>query len=84
MTTHSISSTQAKNNFGRILDDVTQNHVRYIIARRGAPQAIMISFNDFASILADEAERLQMTSVLRELRPQYSLGTVLGHQAPPE
>jgi len=81
MTIKSISSTEAQNNFGRVLDDVALNHVRYIIKRRGIPHAIVLSFDDFAHVLGDDSERRRMGSILRELRPQYSLGEVIEPEA---
>lgn len=77
MTTRSISSTTAQNNFGRVLDDVTLNHTRYVIERRGIPQAIILSFDDFAYLLGNEQERQSMDNVLRELRPEYHLGQAI-------
>ncbi len=77
MITKSISSTQAQNNFGQILDDVTHNHTRYVINRRGIPQAIVLSFDDLARVLTDEDKRQQMNVVLKELRPEYRLGQVI-------
>lgn len=77
MATRSISSTIAQNNFGRVLDDVTLNHTRYIIERRGIPQAIILSFDDFAYLLGNEQERQRMDRVLRELRPEYNLGEAI-------
>lgn len=77
MATKSISSTQAQNNFGRVLDDVTHNHARYIIERRGVPQVIVLSFDDFAHVLNDEEERQHMDTMLRELRPEYHLGQII-------
>jgi prevent-host-death family protein len=77
MATKSISSTQAQNNFGRVLDDVTHNHSRYIIERRGVPQAIVFSFDDFEAMLHDKAARQQMASIIKEMRPEYHLGQVL-------
>ncbi len=77
MATKSISSTEAQNNFGRVLDDVTRNRTRYIIERRGIPQAIVLSFDDFAQILGDEGERKKIGAVLKELRPEYSLGQIV-------
>lgn len=77
MATKSISSTQAQNNFGRVLDDVTHNQTRYIIERRGVPQVIILSFDDFAYVLSDETERRQMDTMLKELRPRYHLGRVI-------
>lgn len=77
MTTKSISSTQAQNNFGQVLDDVTHYHTRYIIERRGVPQAVLLSLDDFVHVLGEEGERQQMNTILRELRPEYHLGQVL-------
>ncbi len=77
MATKSISSTKAQNNFGRVLDDITQNHTRYIVKRRGIPQVVILSLDDFADVLSDEHECEQMNTVLRELRPKYQLGQVL-------
>jgi len=77
MIAKKISSTQAQNNFGQVLNDVTQNHTRYIIERRGVPQVIILSFDDFAHVLDDENERQQMDAILRELRPEYHLGQVI-------
>jgi prevent-host-death family protein len=84
MTTKSVSSTKAQNNFGRVLDDVTHNHTRYVVERRGVPQVIILSFDDFAHILSDEEERQQMDTVLKELRPEYRLGKVVSSAFPPE
>ena len=77
MIAKKISSTQAQNNFGRVLNDVTQNHTRYIIERRGVPQVIILSFDDLAYVLDDENERQQMDAILRDLRPEYHLGQVI-------
>jgi len=77
MSTKTISSTQAKNNFGQVLEDVTRNHTRYIVERHGVPQVIVLSFDDFAYLLSDANERRQMDAVIKELRPEYNLGRVL-------
>ena len=77
MATKSISSTDAQNNFGRVLDDVTHNRTRYIVERRGIPQAIVLSFDDFTHLLADESERRKIGAVLKEIRPEYHLGQVV-------
>ena len=77
MATKKISSTKAQNNFGQVLDDVTQNRTRYIIERRGVPQVIILGFDDFAHVLDDESERQQIDAILRELRPEYHLGQVI-------
>ncbi|HWQ16052.1 MAG TPA: type II toxin-antitoxin system Phd/YefM family antitoxin [Roseiflexaceae bacterium] len=77
MGTKLIASTEAQNNFGRVLDDVVQNGTRYIIRRRGASQAIILSIADFERILADEGERRRLGKLLREISPAYSFGQVV-------
>ena len=75
MATKAISSTEAQNNFGRILDDIIQNTTRYVVKRRGTPQAILLSLSDFESLLvASENERKQIGNALQELGPVYNLG----------
>lgn len=75
MATKTISSTDAQNNFGRILDDVIQNDSRYIIKRRGLPQAILLNLSDFERLLAsNDRERLAVGRLLREIGPIYQLG----------
>jgi prevent-host-death family protein len=77
LTIKSVSSTQAQNNFGQVLDDVTQNHTRYIVERRGNPNAVILSFDDFSKILNDAKERQEMGSIIRELQPEYGIGQVV-------
>lgn len=77
MATKSISSTQAQNNFGQVLDDVTRTHTRYVVKRRGTPQAVVLSFDDFVHLLDDEAEREHLSRVLKEVGPVYSLGETI-------
>lgn len=75
MKTKSIASTDAQNNFGRILDDVMQNQARYIIKRRSSSQAILLSLAEFERLLdATESEREKMGMMIRELSPTYDLG----------
>jgi len=76
-TTKSISSTEAQNKFGQVMNDVTQNQTRYIIERHGNPQAVILSFDDFTRLLNDELERQNMYAVLKEVRPMYELGRVI-------
>ena len=76
MRTKLIASTEAQNNFGRILDDIVQNSTRYIIQRRNTSQAILLSMADLESILsATESDRRELGKILRELSPVYSLGS---------
>jgi PHD/YefM family antitoxin component YafN of YafNO toxin-antitoxin module len=75
MSTRQIASTEAQNNFGRMLDDAVLNGTRYVIRRRNASQAILLSITDFEALLSgDEAERKKLEKVIRELSPSYSVG----------
>jgi len=75
MATKTIPSTEAQNNFGRILDDVIQNGTRYVIKRRNISQAILLSLPDFERLLAaGEGERRKVGNIIRELSPVYNLG----------
>ncbi len=75
MSTKTISSTAAQNNFGRILDDVVQNDVRYVIRRRSSSHAILLSLADFERLLAaQEDERRELGGMIRDLSPVYNLG----------
>ncbi|HQY92260.1 MAG: type II toxin-antitoxin system Phd/YefM family antitoxin [Caldilineaceae bacterium] len=75
MKTKTISSTDAQNNFGRVLDDVVQNSAKYVVQRRNQAQAIVLSLAEFERLLASpEIERMQVGRVIRELTPVYDLG----------
>ena len=77
MKTKTIASTDAQNNFGRILNDVIQNNTRYVIKRHKLPQAIVLSLTDFEELLTNHQEQDKMVSIVRELTPIYSLGEVI-------
>ncbi|MCP4374172.1 MAG: type II toxin-antitoxin system Phd/YefM family antitoxin [Deltaproteobacteria bacterium] len=74
MTTKTISSTQAQNNFGRVINDVIQNDTRYIVKRRNLHQAIIISLTDFEQLLENQHDQAKMINIIRELAPKYILG----------
>ncbi len=75
MKTKLIASTEAQNNFGRVLDDVVQNSTRYVIQRRNSSQAIILSISDFENILsAKDSERSKLEKLIRELSPVYMIG----------
>ncbi len=78
MGTKMIASTKAQNHFGQILDDVIQNHNRYVIKRRGTPKVIMLSLPDFEYLLGDSEQRIKIGKVIREISPEYDLGEPIG------
>lgn len=77
METKTIPSTEAQNNFGRILNDVIQNRTRYVVKRHNESQAIILSLSDFEQILADQAEQSKIATLVRELSPVYRLGETI-------
>ena len=79
--TKRISSTEAQNKFGQVMDDVTQNQTQYIVERRGTPQAVILSFDAFSRILNDEGERQHINAILKEVRPTYELGRIVDYNA---
>jgi len=79
-----ILSTEAQNNFGRLLDDVAARGTRYIVKRFGTPRAVIISMEDFENLLASDAEGQRTLQILRESRPEYALGETIGAEATAE
>jgi PHD/YefM family antitoxin component YafN of YafNO toxin-antitoxin module len=84
IVTRTISSTEAQNNFGQILNDIIQNSTRYVIQRRNLSQAIVLSLADFEQLLSDHGEQRRMLNMVRELAPVYRLGEEIGEQADSE
>lgn len=74
VVSRTITSTEAQNNFGQILNDVIQNRTRYVIKRRNAPQAILLSLADFEQILLSQNEQGVLVHMIHELTPVYQLG----------
>jgi prevent-host-death family protein len=77
MSTKTISSTDAQNNFGKILDDVIQNNTRYILKRRSSPKAIVLSLSDFQRLVNNQDEQLKLTQLISEMSPSYELGETI-------
>jgi len=77
MATKSISSTEAQNHFGKLLDDAANNRTRYVVERRGVPQAAVLGFDDLLNLLSDDEARREMRRILAERRPQYGFGRIL-------
>lgn len=75
MRTKLIASTEAQNNFGRVLDDVVQNSTRYIVRRRNVSQVVILSVADLERLLmGDEMERKRLGKIIQETSPVYSIG----------
>jgi PHD/YefM family antitoxin component YafN of YafNO toxin-antitoxin module len=77
MTTKAIASTEAQNNFGRILTDVILNNTRYVVKRRSVPQVIILSLADFEQLLASQSEQHKLINVIHDLMPIYELGEIV-------
>ncbi|MFC1529563.1 type II toxin-antitoxin system Phd/YefM family antitoxin [Gemmatimonadota bacterium] len=77
MTSKTITSTQAQNNFGQILQEVVQRNTRFIIKRHDVAQAVLISLTDMESLLTEGAHQGPMVDMLREVSPKYLIGEEL-------
>jgi PHD/YefM family antitoxin component YafN of YafNO toxin-antitoxin module len=77
MTIKAIASTEAQNNFGRILTDVILNNTRYVVKRRNLPQVIILSLADFEQLLASQNEQHKIINIIRDLMPVYELGEIV-------
>jgi prevent-host-death family protein len=76
--TRSISSTDAQNNFGRVMESAVQEHVAYVVTRRETPVVVILGVKDFGELLRGGPEGTNMRGVLRELSPDYELGEEVG------
>ncbi len=77
METKVITSTEAQNNFGQIIDSVVQDRTRYVVKRRNVSQAIIMSLADFGQLLENSSDRQKMCDMIGELSPVYSLGETI-------
>jgi len=53
-TTNVVSAVEARTQFGQLLRRVTKNNERFVIDRRGEPQAIIMSLDDYIDAIAPE------------------------------
>lgn len=74
MKTKVISSTDAQNNFGKVMQSAIQEHIAYVVRRRDVAQVIIIGVEDLEKLLSSVADREKMGGVLREVSPEYEIG----------
>jgi prevent-host-death family protein len=72
-----IVSTEAQNNFGRLLDDVATHGTRYVVRRHGTPKAVVLPLADLERLLALEQDGERVLQVLRENQVTYRLGELV-------
>ena len=56
--TNVVSAVEARTQFGQLLRRVTRNNERFVIDRRGEPQAIIMSLDDYIDAIAPEPDWL--------------------------
>lgn len=54
-----VSAVEARTQFGQLLRRVTKNNERFVIDRRGEPQAIIMSLDDYVDEIAPEPDWLK-------------------------
>ena len=53
-----MSALRARTNFGKLLQQVEDEHRSLVIEKRGAPRAILLSIRDYVRLAAPEPEVL--------------------------
>ena len=71
MSIKTINSTEAQNNFGQLLDNVSETGTQYLVQRFGKVKVAIIPLDDFRRLVAQDN---QATKLLRESGPEYTLG----------
>ena len=57
-TTNVVSAVEARTQLGQLLRRVTKNNERFVIDRRGEPQAILMSLDHYIDAIAPESNWL--------------------------
>lgn len=73
MAIKTINSTQAQNNFGSLLEDVSENGTQYLVQRFGRIKAVIVPLSDYRYLMQ---QRQKEGNILREVGTIYSLGQV--------
>src|SRR5689334_20776722 len=55
-----VSALRARANFGKLLRRVEDEHRSLVIAKRGAPKAVLLSIRDYVRLAAPEPEILRI------------------------
>lgn len=81
-TPREITSTDAANHFGALLDEVAAKAGPYLITRLGRPRAVMISIDEYREILniletLEELEDKEYMAGVGEAREDIALGRTL-------
>lgn len=58
-TTHVVSALTARTQLGQILKRVKKNNERFVVDRRGEPQAVIMSMDDYIKTMAPPPAWLQ-------------------------
>ena len=59
-TSNTISTLEARNNFGKLLRRVSEERRSLVIEKRGTPKAILLSVRDYVRLAAPEPEVLRI------------------------
>ena len=55
-----VSALRARTNFGKLLQRVEEERRSFVIEKRGAPRAILLSIRDYVRLAAPEPEVLRI------------------------
>jgi prevent-host-death family protein len=77
-----ITATEARIHFGELMREVVENQQPVIVERGGKPQVVVLSIDEYETLLAGQAQREDWRSLLAQAheRIRADLG---GRQLPP-
>lgn len=78
-----VTSTEAQNNFGAILQWTDENRDEVVVERRGTPAAVIIPYTEYAEIvrLRREEEKRQALTRIRALRARVQSSSAVSDAA---
>jgi prevent-host-death family protein len=67
---HMVSSSEAQNNFGAMMQWAEENNDEVVVERRGKPAAVLISYEEYKSIvqLKEQERKRKAFEALEKLR----------------
>ena len=74
MDIRKISSTEAQNNFGKLLSTTTNDQIVFVIERRGASEVALISISGLVALLGNKAIRESVLDTLKKIKSSDTIG----------
>ena len=77
-----ITATEARIHFGELMREVVENQQPVIVERGGKPQVVVLSIDEYETLLAGQAQREDWRSLLAQAH-EHIRADLGGRQLPP-